>query len=135
MGSAAWLMHAGHFFRLHQWLKPVIGSWLAVNDRNGFFFQVASKEVTARVERVGDNNDNDIVGHLLSTQTTKPQLPSTSIAFMMTSNVLAGSDSTAIALRAIVYLVLSQRSVHDRFVQELRQRQMDGRLSRPVRFH
>lgn len=31
--------------------------------------------------------------------------------------------------------MLSHRSVHDRFVQELRQRQMDGRLSRPVRFH
>ncbi|KAB8253313.1 cytochrome P450 [Aspergillus flavus] len=132
MGSAAWLMHAGWLFRLHQKLIPICGNWLAVNDRNGYFFQVACREVSGRINRGGD--DKDIIGQLLETQKIKPQLKDLDISFMMTSNVFAGSDSTSIAFQSIFYLLLTHPAAHDRLMRELREREEKGELSDPVSF-
>ncbi|KAJ5181654.1 hypothetical protein N7449_011801 [Penicillium cf. viridicatum] len=132
MGSAAWLMHAGWLFRLHQKLMPICGNWLAINDRNGYFFQVARKEVSGRIDRGGD--DKDIIGQLLETQKTKPQLSDMNISFMMTSNVFAGSDSTSIAFQSIFYLLLTHPLAHERLMRELREREEKGALSDPVSF-
>lgn len=132
MGSAAWLMHAGWLFRLHQKLMPICGNWLAINDRNGYFFQVARKEVLGRIDRGGD--DKDIIGQLLEIQKTKPQLSDMNISFMMTSNVFAGSDSTSIAFQSIFYLLLTHPLAHERLMRELREREEKGALSDPVSF-
>ncbi|OOO06873.1 cytochrome P450 [Aspergillus oryzae] len=132
MGSAAWLMHAGWLLRLHQKLIPICGNWLAVNDRNGYFFQVACREVSGRINRGGD--DKDIIGQLLETQKIKPQLKDLDISFMMTSNVFAGSDSTSIAFQSIFYLLLTHPAAHDRLMRELREREEKGELSDPVSF-
>ncbi|TGJ79516.1 hypothetical protein E0Z10_g9253 [Xylaria hypoxylon] len=71
--SAAWLMHAGWLFRLHQKLVvPLIGNLLAVNERNGFFFHFAQREVQTRKDQGG--NDKDIVGQLFKVQETKEEL-------------------------------------------------------------
>lgn len=73
MHSAAWLMHAGWLFRLHQnIIMPVFGSWLAVNDRNGYFFHFARDEVQNR--RGHGGNDKDIVGQLFQAQQSKAEL-------------------------------------------------------------
>ncbi|GME65706.1 hypothetical protein N7449_011801 [Neofusicoccum parvum] len=132
MGSAAWLMHAGWFFRVHQRLQPLIGNWLACNDRNGYFHNVARREVFARMDRGGDNKD--ILGQLLTVQKEKPQLNNINISFMMTSNVFAGSDTTSIALRSILYLLLTHPAAHDRLMCELQERESKGDLSEPVTF-
>jgi hypothetical protein len=73
MHSAAWLMHAGWLFRLHQnFILPWLGNWLAVNERNGFFFHFAQREVQARKDQGG--SDKDIVGQLFQAQQTKEDL-------------------------------------------------------------
>lgn len=132
MGSAAWLMHAGWFFRIHQRLQPLVGNWLACNDRNGYFHEFARKEVSARMDRGGDNKD--ILGQLFTVQKEKPQLNNTNISFMMTSNVFAGSDTTSIALRSIIYLLLKHPAALDRLMRELRERESEGNLGEPVTF-
>ncbi|KAJ8107317.1 hypothetical protein ONZ43_g6772 [Nemania bipapillata] len=71
--GAAWIMHAGWFFKLHQTvIMPLVGNLLAVNDRNGFFFNFAQKEVQTRKDQGG--NDKDIVGQLFQVQKTKEEL-------------------------------------------------------------
>lgn len=125
-------MHAGWFFRLHQRLRPVIGNWLALNDRNGYFHEFASKEVAGRRDRGGD--DKDILGQLFDVQRAKPQLDDKSISFMMTSNVFAGSDTTSIALRSIFYLLLKNPATLGRLIRELQDKQGKGELSDPVSF-
>ncbi|KAI1296154.1 cytochrome P450 [Xylaria venustula] len=115
MRSAAWLMHAGWFFRLHQkFILPWFGNWLAVNDRNGYFFQFAQREVQARKDKGG--SDMDIVGQLFQAQQSKPEINDLTIAFMMTSNVFAGSDTTSIALRGIFLNLIR----HPRILAKLR---------------
>lgn len=73
LNSASWLMHASWFFWLHQkYIMPVVGNFLAINDRNGFFFQFAQREVQTRKDRGG--NDRDIVGQLFQAQQKKAEL-------------------------------------------------------------
>ncbi|KAI0882395.1 cytochrome P450 [Annulohypoxylon maeteangense] len=130
--SIGWIRHAPQLYRWHQKLMPYIGNWLAANDRNTYFFEFATREVQARTDRGGDYKD--IAGQLLSVQKEKPDLNDTNIAFMMTTNVFAGSDTTSTSLRAIIYLLLKHPEKYDRLVEELESKRQKGELSLPVTF-
>ncbi|KAI0970068.1 cytochrome P450 [Xylaria arbuscula] len=126
--SAAWLMHAPWIFKLHQRLvMPVFGNFLAINERNGFFFQFAQREVQTRKDQGG--NEKDIVGQLFKVQQTKKELDDISIAYMMTSNVFAGSDTTSITLRAIFLNLIRHPNVLTKLRSELQSRRAMGKLS------
>lgn len=130
--SMGWVKHAPTFFQLHQKLMPYIGNWLAINDRNTYFFELASREIKARTNRDGDFKD--IVNQLFSVQKAKPELNNTNIAFMMTSNVFAGSDTTSNSLRAIFYLLLKNPETYNRLREEVESKKQVGELSNPVAF-
>ncbi|KAI0528350.1 cytochrome P450 [Xylaria digitata] len=126
--SAAWLMHAGWLFRLHRKLvMPLVGNLLAVNERNGFFFHFAQREVQTRKDQGG--NDKDIVGQLFKVQETKAVLDDLAISYMMTSNVFAGSDTTSIALRAIFVNLIRHPDTLAKLRSELQGRWAVGKLS------
>ncbi|KAI0441523.1 cytochrome P450 [Xylaria telfairii] len=127
MHSAAWLMHAVWLFKLHQkFVMPLVGNLLAVNERNGFFFHFAGREVQTRKNRGG--NDKDMVGQLFQVQRIKEELNDHSITYMMTSNVFAGSDTTSVALRAIFLNLIRHPQVLARLRAELRGQQTAGKL-------
>ncbi|KAH9825681.1 Cytochrome-P450 [Teratosphaeria destructans] len=130
LSSAAWVAYVPWFLDIHQRLRPVIGNWLAINDRNEYFHQVASKEVEARKGREGD--ERDVATQLLTVQREKPQLTTKDISFMMTSNVVAGSDTTSTSLRAIFFLLLSHPDKLARLMVELEEKQASGELSEVV---
>jgi cytochrome P450 len=132
LSSISWLMYVDWFYSLHQRLMPVIGNWLAANDRNGHFFNFARQEITARKDRAGDTKD--MASQLFAVQHTKPELDDTNIAFMMASNVLAGSDTTSTSARAVIYLLLKSPRCLQRLFNEIEERKSDGRLSYPVKF-
>ncbi|PWY70505.1 cytochrome P450 family protein [Aspergillus heteromorphus CBS 117.55] len=132
LGSLSWLGHVGWFFNLHQTLRPVIGNWLAANDRNGFFHQFARQEVIARKDRGGD--DRDIINQLFTVQKTKPHLSDTDISFAMASNVFAGSDTTSTSLNATFYLLLTNPVAYQRLMKELEEKRSSGELSDLVTF-
>ncbi|KAI0100592.1 cytochrome P450 [Nemania sp. FL0031] len=129
--SLGWTMHAEWIFKIHQNLiMPLVGNLLAVNDRNGFFSDFAQKEVQTRKDRGG--SDKDIVGQLFQVQTTKDELNDSAIAYMMASNVFAGSDTTAIAFRAIFLNLMRHPQVLAKLRDELRGRQTAGTSSTVV---
>ncbi|KAJ6031554.1 cytochrome P450 [Penicillium herquei] len=113
---------------LHQKLMPVIGNWLAANDRNGYFFNFARDQIKLAK---GHSDTKDIMSQLFTTQQTKPELTDTNIAFMLTSNVFAGSDTTSSSLRGIIYLLLKNPQYYDRLVEEGEERVAGGKLSYP----
>ncbi|GLB07414.1 hypothetical protein AtubIFM57258_002753 [Aspergillus tubingensis] len=130
--SMSWLMNVPWFYDLHQVLKPYIGNWLAVNDRNGYFYQFAAQEIVSRKDRGGD--DRDIVNQLFAIQKTKPQFSDTDMAYMLTANVFAGSDTTATSLNAIFHLLLTNPAVYQRLMQDLEEKRATGELSDLVTF-
>ncbi|KAK5999319.1 hypothetical protein QM012_005594 [Aureobasidium pullulans] len=133
-GSAMWVMHAKWVYQLHQRIvKPLLGNLLALNHRNGFFFNFAQDQVRDRKENGGSNED--IVGQLFRIQETKPEVSDLTISFMMTSNVFAGADTTSTAMRAVVVMLLKHERVRNRFLAELRERQVSGSISDPVKMH
>ncbi|PYI08872.1 cytochrome P450 family protein [Aspergillus sclerotiicarbonarius CBS 121057] len=130
--SMSWLMAVRWFYDLHQKLQPVIGNWLAINDRNGFFYQFATQQLVARKDRGGD--DRDIINQLFTIQKAKPHFSDTDIAFMMTANVFAGADTTSISLHAILYLLLKNPTTYRRLMAELEAKRSAGELSDVVTF-
>ncbi|KAI1465333.1 cytochrome P450 [Daldinia caldariorum] len=128
-----WIKHSSTLFKVHQRLMPYIGNWLASNDRNTYFFELASKEIQARTNRDGDFKD--IVSQLFSVQKAKPEFNDTNLAFMMTTNVFAGSDTTSTSLRAIFYLLLKYPEKYNRLMEELESKRQAGELSNPVTFN
>lgn len=120
-------MHVPWVYHLHAMLRPVIGNWLAITDKDGFFYEYASKETVGRKDRGGD--DRDMLGQLLTAQSEKSQLRDADINFMMTTNVMAGSDTTSISLRGIFYLLLTHPEKLQCLMAELETQKGAGQLS------
>ncbi|KAI1264068.1 cytochrome P450 family protein [Xylariaceae sp. FL1019] len=131
LDSAGWVMHVPWFHTFHQKvIKPVLGNYLALNDRHryllGYFFDVSKARVEKRKKRnIADNRD--IVGQLLQVQAHKPELTDTSISYMMTSNVMAGADTTSAAMRSIFFHLFRQPHRITKLRAEIQERCGDKR--------
>lgn len=73
----------------------------------------------------------DFLDRYLETKTKNPNVVDDNVVLMyLMSNIGAGSDTTAVIMRAAVYHVLKQRSVHERLREELR----SANLSTPAQW-
>lgn len=70
-----------------------------------------------------------MLGKLLTVQQAKPQMNDTNIAFMMTTNVTAGSDTTSFGLSAIFHYLLNNPEKCRCLVAELEEKKAKGELS------
>lgn len=129
--SLAWTSYAQWVIKVNQWIPPVFGVQLSMHTRNGKFAEFAAREIKERGKR--ENNHRDMLAKLLETQEAKPELDNTAINGILNSNVFAGSDTTAIALRAIFYNILTHPRVKNRFLDELLRRRNSGQLSNPTK--
>ncbi|KAK2770579.1 cytochrome P450 oxidoreductase [Colletotrichum kahawae] len=103
--SAAWIGQVPWLYWLHNYLSPVIGTWLGIASRHGSLRKFAAREMAARQDRGSDHQD--ILGKLLAVHHDKPdQFDNSDLVSMATSNIFAGSDTTAISIRAIIYYML-----------------------------
>lgn len=129
--SAAWIGQIPWVYWIHDRLMPYIGNHLGITARHGSLRQFALREVTARKDRGSDRND--ILSKLLATHKEKPnELDDNAVTSMATSNIFAGSDTTAISTRAIIYYVLKSPDVKRRLLEEIDERRRQGKLSNPV---
>lgn len=116
--SGVWLAHVPWFYRLHQFLMPVIGNHLAINDREGTIRNYTNREVQSRFQRGSDRPD--ILGKLFTIHKEKPvEMDFNNVTSVASSNVGAGSDTTAISLRAIIYYLLKHPEAKARLIREV----------------
>lgn len=129
--SAAWIGQVPWVYWMHDRLMPYIGNRLGITARHGTLREFALREVTARQERGSERND--ILSKLLATHKEKPhELDDNAVTSMATSNIFAGSDTTAISTRAIIYYLLKNPEAKKKLVQEIDERREQDKLSDPV---
>ncbi|OHF02121.1 cytochrome P450 oxidoreductase [Colletotrichum orchidophilum] len=129
--SAAWIGQVPWLYWLHDYLSPVIGSWLGIASRHGTLRKFAAREVAARQDRGSDHQD--ILTKLLAVHKEKPeQFDSSDLVSMATSNIFAGTDTTAISIRAIIYHLLKNPEAKRRLIGEVDEHWKQGKLSDPI---
>ena len=130
--SAAWIGQIPKLYWIHDRLIPYIGNHLGIAARHGSLRQFAMREVEGRKDR--DTDRNDILAKLFATQKEKPnEMDHNAVTSMATSNIFAGSDTTAISTRAIIYYLLKNPEAKRKFVEEIDDRRRQGKLSDPVK--
>lgn len=91
---------------------------------------------TSEIEKVGDSTDikKDMLSRFLNAKdpTTGKKLTFDQVCTSATQVVGAGSDTTAITLRAIMYYVLSTPGVYEKLMDELNEAVETGRLHFPT---
>lgn len=129
--SAAWIGQIPGLYWLHDSLMPYIGNHLGITARHGSLRQFALREVRARQERGTDRKD--ILSKLLATHAGNPEgLDDNAVTSMATSNIFAGSDTTAISTRAIIYYLLKNPGCKAKLIEEIDGLRKQGNLSSPV---
>ncbi|EMC95500.1 hypothetical protein BAUCODRAFT_123930 [Baudoinia panamericana UAMH 10762] len=131
LASLAWVGQLPGIYWLDHYLKPFIGTHLDASLRHGTIRSYAEAEVKSRQGR--DSDRSDILGHLFKVSADDPSaLDENAITSVATANVFAGSDTTAITLRAIVYFLLQHPTCLQRLRSEMQQKKEDGSLSFPA---
>lgn len=98
------------------------------------FRALAAKKT--KEHQVQDENHKDILGYLEDVRARRPdEFSEYDMISTITSNIFAGSDTTAIALRAMIWYLLSSPNSLERFQKELKERRAAGLISNPIRFH
>lgn len=130
--SAAWVGQVPWFFWLHDFLTPVVGNHLGIAARHGKLREIAAREVARRTGHKGEQKD--ILAKLFEVGDKKaPQMSHEDILSMSASNVFAGSDTTAISLRSIIYFLLKTPISLSRLMNEIEERKSQGKLSNPAK--
>ncbi|USW57042.1 Putative cytochrome P450 [Septoria linicola] len=128
---ASWIGQVPGLYWLHDFLMPYIGNHLAITARHGSLRTFATNQIAARKDRGSDHPD--ILSQLLAAQAEKGgHLDDNGVTSMATSNIFAGSDTTAISTRAIIYYLLKNPECKQKLLQELEAKHQQGQLSHPV---
>ncbi|KAL9059452.1 MAG: hypothetical protein Q9162_001150 [Coniocarpon cinnabarinum] len=110
------------------YLSPIFGHQAACQARHGSMRNFAIREISARQERGSDHDD--ILGKLFAIHEEKPRdFNETAIASMASSNIFAGSDTTAASTRALLYWVLKHPECETRLINEILEARASGNLS------
>lgn len=134
--SASWVGQVPWVYWLHDYMTPLIGSRLGIAARHGTIRQIAAREIMARREEKHveeAKEEQDILSKLFDMQKKKGnQLSDDDVLSMATSNVFAGSDTTAISIRSIIYHLLRTPACLRKLRDEIEDRKRQGRFSDPV---
>ena len=102
--SAAWIGQVPWLYWLHDRLIPIVGNWIGVNNRHGSLRSFAAQEVESRQGQEKVTSYKDILGMLQAVQQDKPtEMNDMAVLSMATSNIFAGSDTTAISIGAVLH--------------------------------
>ncbi|GAB7361737.1 hypothetical protein MBLNU230_g1784t1 [Neophaeotheca triangularis] len=116
--SASWIGQYPFVYWIHDRLAPYIGNKLGITARNGSLRQFAVREIAARKDRGSDHKD--MLSKLFAVQKEKPtEFDDNAVTSMASSNIFAGSDTTAISTRAIIYYLLKTPAAKQRLIDEI----------------
>jgi cytochrome P450 len=102
--SAAWSGYVPWIYWLNARLTPIIGNRLAVTARQGSLLKMAAAAIAERKER--GSSHADVLAQFFDIQKQKPIFDDISLTSQVSSNIFAGSDSTAISLSAMLLYLL-----------------------------
>lgn len=129
--SASWIGQVPWLYWMNDFLSPFIGNHLGINARHGSLRIFAASEITKRRDR--GSNHQDILDKLLRVQKEKPEeMNDMAVLSMASSNIFAGSDTTAISIRSIIYYLLKNPDYKRKLVEEIDMRKSQGKLSTTV---
>ena len=116
--SGVWLGQIPAVYWIHDFLSPVIGNHLGITARNGRLRDFVASVVEDR-KRAGSDHQ-DILAKLVDVQKQRPdEMNDANVLSMATSNVLAGSDTTAISTRSVIYHLLKNPDCKRKLVEEI----------------
>lgn len=131
--SAAWIGQVPWFYWIHDYFIPIFGYRLGIGARHGSLRSFASREIQDRKSRGSDHQD--ILAKLFAVQKEKPnEMNDMGVISMATSNIFAGSDTSAISIRSIVYHLCKNPQYKRKLVEEIDSQQQVGKLSIPAKF-
>jgi cytochrome P450 len=131
--SAAWVGQMPWIYWLNDYLTPVFGNRLGIAARHGSIRKFAARQVDSRKEK-DHGQYYDLLSRLFEVHKEKPnEMNDNAVLSMATSNVFAGSDTTAISLRSIIYYLLKNPLCKEKFISEIDERKKSGKLSDPVK--
>ncbi len=129
--SGAWLGQVPTLYWIHDFVSPIIGNHLGVTARHGRIRDFASEEIENR-KRLGSDHQ-DILAKLLEVQKQRPDdMDDANVLSMATSNVAAGSDTTAISIRSVIYHLLKNPECKRKLVEEIDFQMKELGLSKPI---
>ncbi|KEF55736.1 uncharacterized protein A1O9_08486 [Exophiala aquamarina CBS 119918] len=116
--STSWVGQVPYIYKIHQLLSPIVGNRLSLTARNGSLRQFTADQVQSRVLRGSDHRD--MLGRFLEINKAKPiDFDEAALLSMTASNVAAGSDTTAISLRSMLYYLLKGSRCMQKLVTEI----------------
>ena len=116
--SGVWLGQIPALYWIHDFLSPVIGNHFGLAGRHGKLRDFAASVIEDR-KRVGGDHP-DILTKLLDVQKQRPdEMDDANVLSMVTSNVSAGSDTTATSLRSVIYHLLKYPDCKKKLVEEI----------------
>jgi len=131
--SSCWVGQVPWVFQIHEKLSPIIGNRLALNARSGYIRDFTMQQAQSRFARGSDHRD--MLSKLMEISAKKPtEVDQTIVISMAASNVFAGSDTTAIALRSIFYHLLKNPRCIRRLLEEINNVVGTMDTARPVTF-
>ena len=131
--SAAWVGQMPWIYWLNDYLTPVFGNRLGIAARHGSIRKFAARQVDSRKEK-DYGQYHDLLSRLFEVHKEKPnEMNDNAVLSMATSNVFAGSDTTAISLRSIIYYLLKNPLCKEKLISEIDERKKSGKLSDPVK--
>lgn len=116
-------------------LMPAMETWNQV-----LVFTLKAINNRASIKRDGelinaDSEGRDMLSRWAYVKSSNPDKMSTrDIVVHLSTNVFAGSDTTAIALRAIIYFLCRHPQCMQKLVQEIDNADRAGKLSKPISF-
>lgn len=117
---------------VNDYLTPILGNRLGIAARHGSIRKFAAKQVDSRREK-DDGHHKDLLSRLYEVHKEKPiEMDDNAVLSMATSNVFAGSDTTAISLRSIIYYLLKNPECKKKLIAEIDSWRKQGQLSDPV---
>ncbi|KAI9667995.1 MAG: hypothetical protein M1821_000815 [Bathelium mastoideum] len=129
--SAAWIGQVPWLYWLHDYLSPYIGNYLGVTARHGSLRTFAATEVEYRMGRGSDHRD--ILEKLIEVHRSKPgEMDQTSVLSMATSNIFAGSDTTAISIGAVLYHLCKNPLCKAKLLEEINAVQQKGQCGESI---
>ena len=131
--SASWVGQMPWIFWLNDYLTPMFGNRLGIAARHGSIRKFAARQVDGRKEK-DQGQYQDLLSRLFEVNKEKPnEMNDNAVLSMATSNIFAGSDTTAISLRSIIYYLLKNPECKKKFVAEVDEYRRAGKLSDPVK--